>query len=107
DERRAVTLLGRHQASQELLEVGEEPSFALLHAHEADVLERRDVRDPALVAGVAQLSSDLVRDVEYGQRRERRRDRIRNLDRGHRVATSRGRRKWTSSRATSTSSSPS
>ena len=92
---------------EQLLQVAEEPALALLHAHEPDVVEGRHVRDPALEAGISQLPPHLVRDVEHRQRRQRRRDRIRDLDRSHLAATSRGKRKLTFSRATSTSSSSS
>ena len=48
---------------------------------------------------------DVVRDVHHGQRRERGGDRIWNLNACHALATSLGRRKCTSSRATVISSS--
>ena len=59
---------------EQLLEVGEEAGLALLHAHERDVVERRDVGDPAARGRSAASSRcDLVRDVEHRQRRQRRR----------------------------------
>src|SRR5205823_8696799 len=99
----ALPRLERHEPLQHAFEIREEPRLALLDANQRRIAVRRDISDAAATAR-GDLALHVVRDVEHRQIRQRRRDRERNLDRRHFAATSRGRRKWTSSRATVISS---
>src|SRR5205823_13001439 len=99
----ALAELDRHEPGEQVLEVAEEPRLPLLHADEAALGSGRDVGDARIVLRGRDRPRHLVRDVEDGQSGQRRGHRVRNLDRGH-EATSFGSRKWTSSRATVTSS---
>src|SRR5581483_439695 len=89
---------------QQRLDVAEEAGLALADADGRVRHRGGDVGDPALDARGAHVTRDLVRDVEHREGRERGGNGVRNADLGHRAATSRGSRKWTSSRATVTSS---
>src|ERR1041385_5684074 len=56
----AVTQVLRNEPREQLLQVVEEPALAFLHPDERHVLDRRDVRAPVLVAGLAALPVPLV-----------------------------------------------
>src|SRR5207237_1068417 len=93
-----------HEPAEQRLEIVEEPPLALVDPDER-VATRGDVGDPGCDVALSDLVRHLVRDVEDGERRQRRGDGVRNLD--ARQTSSLGRRKWTSSAATVTSSDPS
>ena len=103
DETLAFSGLERHEPLEQVFEVGEETGLTLLDADQRRVAVRRHKGDAAAAAR-RHLVLHVVRDVQHGQIWQRRGDRERDLDRRHCAATSRGRRKCTSSRATVISS---
>src|SRR4029079_18869419 len=92
--------LAGDEALEQHLKILEETGLALLDPDDARRGHRVDVRDPVRAAVERERLRHVGRDVHDRQRRQRRRDRVRNLDARHARVTSLGSRKWTSSRAT-------
>jgi hypothetical protein len=85
--------VARDDALEKAFEIFEEAGLTLLDAYERATVRSMDVGDPLLPAGAGNGLRDLVRHIHHRQRRQRRRDRVRDLDAGHALATSLGRRK--------------